>query len=122
VVLFYISYMNKYKSHEQWAALAPLDVIRVETALSRYPIHRLAKQGRIAIELKETTEGGETALWWEVSHNFRYGQPGPLAYCLWPQVMQGIRSHGLCWDRTRPSIVRWPDAWTTTPTALHRHG
>jgi hypothetical protein len=64
------------------AELAPLDVIRVETALSRYPIHRLAKQGRIAIELREATEEGETALWWEVSHNSRYGQPGPLAYKL----------------------------------------
>ena len=64
------------------AALAPLDVIRVETALSRYPIHRLAKQGRIAIELREATEEGETTLWWEVSHNSRYGQPGPLAYKL----------------------------------------
>ncbi|MBV8230771.1 MAG: hypothetical protein JO329_12360, partial [Planctomycetaceae bacterium] len=64
------------------AALVPLDVIRVETALSRYPFHRLAKQGRIAIELRETTKEGETTLWWEVSHNSRYGQPGPLAYKL----------------------------------------
>ena len=74
--------MKKEDRLERRAKLAPLDVIRVETALSRYPIHRLAKQGRIAIELKETTEGGETALWWEVSHNSRYGQPGPLAYKL----------------------------------------
>ena len=62
------------------AALAPLDVIRVETVLSRYPIHRLAKQGRIAIELRETTEGGETTLQWEIGHHSKYGQPGPLAY------------------------------------------
>ncbi|MBV8268761.1 MAG: hypothetical protein JO252_20730, partial [Planctomycetaceae bacterium] len=95
--------MNKYKSHEQWAALAPLDVIRVETALSRYPIHRLAKQGRIAIELKETTEGGETALWWEVSHNFRYGQPGPLAYKLDTLVVnRRIEAAG----RPLPRIIR----------------
>ena len=67
---------------ERRAELAPLDVIRVETALSRYPVHRLAKQGRIAIELREATEEGEMALWWEVSHNSRYGQPGPLAYKL----------------------------------------
>ncbi|MBV8233726.1 MAG: hypothetical protein JO329_27425 [Planctomycetaceae bacterium] len=62
------------------AALAPLDVIRVETVLSRYPIHRLAKQGRIAIELRETTKGGETTLQWEIGHHSKYGQPGPLAY------------------------------------------
>ena len=74
--------MKKEDCLERRAELAPLDVIRVETGLSRYPIHRLAKQGRIAIELRETTEEGETALWWEVSHNSRYGQPGPLAYKL----------------------------------------
>ncbi|MBV8265951.1 MAG: hypothetical protein JO252_06360, partial [Planctomycetaceae bacterium] len=50
--------MKKEDRLERRAALAPLDVIRVETALSRYPIHRLAKQGRIAIELREATEEG----------------------------------------------------------------
>ena len=54
------------------AALAPLDVIRVETVLSRYPIHRLAKQGRIAIELRETTKGGETTLQWEIGHHSKW--------------------------------------------------
>jgi len=54
-------------------------VIRVETALSRYPIHRLAKQGRIAIELREATEEGETTLWWEVSHNARCELPSAKA-------------------------------------------
>jgi hypothetical protein len=54
-VVFYIYEINKYESHERRATLAPLDVIRVETVLSRYPIHRLAKQGRIAIELREAT-------------------------------------------------------------------
>src|ERR1700687_4983137 len=74
--------MKKEDRLRQRAELAPLDVIRVETALSRYPIHRLAKQGRIALELREAPEGGETTLWWELSHNSRYGQPGPLAYKL----------------------------------------
>jgi hypothetical protein len=57
-----------------------LDIIRVETALSRYPMHRLAKLGTIAIDLKETTGDGERALRWEVSYNSKFGQPGPLAY------------------------------------------
>ena len=50
MVLFMISHMNKDKPHERRAELAPLDVIRVETVLSRYPVHRLAKSGTVAIE------------------------------------------------------------------------
>jgi hypothetical protein len=72
--------MKKEDRLGQLAELAPLDVIRVETALSRYPVHRLAKQGRIAIELREATKEGETTLRWEIGHHSKYGQPGPLAY------------------------------------------
>ena len=72
--------MKKDNCLERRAELAPLDVIRVETALSRYPVHRLAKQGPIAIELREATEEGETTLRWEIGHHSKYGQPGPLAY------------------------------------------
>ena len=72
--------MKKEDRLERRAEAAPLDVIRVETALSRYPIHRLAKQGSIAIELREATEEGETTLRWEIGHHSKYGQPGPLAY------------------------------------------
>jgi hypothetical protein len=56
--------------------LIPKDLIRVETALTRYPVHRLSKKGSIVIEL----ENAETAFKWEVSYNSKYGQPGPLAY------------------------------------------
>ena len=35
------------------AELASLDVIRVETVLSRFPIHRLAKLGTVPIEIRE---------------------------------------------------------------------
>lgn len=59
-----------------------LNVIRVETALSRYPVHRLAKKGSISIELRQENDRGETTFRWEVSHNSKYGQPGPLAYKL----------------------------------------
>src|SRR4051812_27717498 len=60
--------------------LVPLNVIRVETALCHYPVHRLAKQGTIGIEIREKSETGDLLIQWKVSHNSRYGQPGPLAY------------------------------------------
>jgi hypothetical protein len=56
--------------------------IRVETALSRYPVHRLARKGSIRIEVNEANERGEATLLWKVSYNSEYGQPGPLAYKL----------------------------------------
>jgi hypothetical protein len=60
----------------------PLNTIRVETALSRYPVHRLARRGSIRIEIKEPDGRGESSLKWKVSYNSEYGQPGPLAYKL----------------------------------------
>src|SRR5438105_5000019 len=59
-----------------------LDIIRTETALSRYPIHRVANKGLVNIEIRRKDEKGITTFLWEVSHNSRYGQPGPLAYKL----------------------------------------
>ncbi len=56
-----------------------LTVLRMETALSRFPLHRIAKKsGEIAIEIDDQA----TAVQWSVSHNTKYGQPGPLAYRL----------------------------------------
>ncbi|MDG3008370.1 hypothetical protein [Paludisphaera mucosa] len=60
----------------------PVNTIRVETALSRYPVHRLARKGSIKIEVNESNERGEATLKWKVSYNSEYGQPGPLAYKL----------------------------------------
>src|SRR5215471_9891423 len=60
--------------------LAPLNRIRVETALSRFPIHRLAKKGSVTIDLQRFTDGGEADFKWEVTYNSKHGQPGPLAY------------------------------------------
>lgn len=64
----------------QTSELEPLNVIRVETALSRFPVHRLAKQGKASIEICERSPDGEMLVQWEVSHSSRFGQPGPLAY------------------------------------------
>ena len=58
----------------------PITRIRVETALSRFPIHNLAKSSPITIDLQRTTEQGDTDLKWTVSHSARHGIPGPLAY------------------------------------------
>ena len=67
---------------EQGLELIPKDLIRIETALSRFPIHRLAKQGNVSIEIRENKPSGELKTRWEVTHNSKYGQPGPLAYKL----------------------------------------
>ena len=58
--------------------LTPLSIIRTETALSRFPIHRLSKKGDVQIEIRNQA----AALLWEVTYNSKYGQPGPLAYKL----------------------------------------
>src|SRR3954447_4041343 len=65
---------------ESDADLSPLNTIRVETALSRFPVHRLARKGDIRIEVTDGER--ETAFHWRVSYNREYGQPGPLAYKL----------------------------------------
>jgi hypothetical protein len=60
--------------------LLPPNTIRVETVLSRFPVHRLSKRGNIHIEINERGEAGELLTNWEVSYNTKYGQPGALAY------------------------------------------
>jgi hypothetical protein len=61
--------------------LFPLNTIRVETATTRYPLHRLARKGSIDISLHEVSRTGET-MTWEVDYSQKHGQPGPLAYKL----------------------------------------
>jgi len=67
---------------ETIAEILPPNPIRVETALSRYPVHRLAKHGDIAIDIKEKNERGELSIRWEVDYSKKHGQAGPLAYKL----------------------------------------
>lgn len=57
-----------------------IQIIRSETVLSRLPIHNLSKLGKVNIEIKRKTNGGETELLWKVSYNEGYGQPRQLAY------------------------------------------
>jgi hypothetical protein len=60
--------------------LLSLNAVRVETVLSRFPVHRISKRGNIQIEISERSETGELKTRWEVSYNTKYGQPGALAY------------------------------------------
>lgn len=59
-----------------------LNLIRVETALSRYPIHRLSNKGTISINIRKNDDKGTALLRWEVDYSNKQGQPGPLAYKL----------------------------------------
>jgi DNA-binding Lrp family transcriptional regulator len=81
--------------------LEPQNTIRIETALSRFPVHKLARQrGGILIDIKETTPTGEIKTKWEVTYNSKYGQPGPLAYKLDTLIINRRI------DEARPSIPK----------------
>ncbi len=68
--------------NDQPQELIPQNLIRTETALSKFPVHRLAKKGNVSIEIKETSPSGEVNTKWEVDYPKKLGQPGPLAYKL----------------------------------------
>lgn len=81
--------------------LEPQNTIRIETALSRFPVHKLSRQrGGIIIDIKETTPTGEIKTKWEVTYNSKYGQPGPLAYKLDTLIINRRI------DEARPSIPK----------------
>jgi hypothetical protein len=69
--------MNQELVHGQ---LLPLNTIRTESALSRFPVHRLSNGGSVNIEIRESNDAGELKTKWKVSYNSEYGQPGALAY------------------------------------------
>lgn len=57
------------------------EIIRTETALSRFPIHRLFGKGDdFNVDIRKQDADGRLALLWKVSYNSEYGQPGPQAY------------------------------------------
>lgn len=59
--------------------LPPMSPIRVETAISRYPVHRLSRKGSIDISILESNQR-DVQTRWEVDYSKKHGQPGPLAY------------------------------------------
>lgn len=60
--------------------LAPLNIIRTETVLSKLPIHNLANDKRVNIQITKKNERGQMEVYWKVSANEEYGLPGRLAY------------------------------------------
>lgn len=62
------------------ASLIPLEVIRTENVVSKFPVHNLAKTGRVNIRLNRRRTDGEVEFQWEVSYNEKYGEAKQLAY------------------------------------------
>ena len=60
----------------------PITRIGVETELSRYPVHNLAKKGAVNIQITKRRHDGVIDLKWEVSYSDRYGQARQQAYKL----------------------------------------
>ena len=83
--------------------LAPLSIIRTETALSRFPIHSLSKRGGVDIHITRANHRGEIDFCWEVSPNPKFGQPGQLAYKLDTTVINRILDE---LGRPLPRIIR----------------
>jgi hypothetical protein len=83
--------------------LAPLNIIRIETVLSKLPIHNLAKRGRVNISITQKNADGEVTLEWNVSANERYGEPRQLAYKLDTLVINR-RFDGI--GRPLPKVIR----------------
>jgi hypothetical protein len=77
LLLFFRNHMNQEPERGQ---LLPLNTIRTESALSRFPVHRLSNRGSVNIEIRESNNDGELKTKWKVSYNSEYGQPGTLAY------------------------------------------
>ncbi len=73
---------NRTEMSEALEKFTPKEIIRTETALSRFPVHRLSKKGSISISIKVARPNGELKTQWKVSYNSEYGQPSPLAYKL----------------------------------------
>ena len=61
-------------------SLIPLEVIRTENVISKFPVHNLAKTGRVNIHITRKREDGEVEFHWEVTYNEKYGEAKQLAY------------------------------------------
>jgi hypothetical protein len=81
--------------------IAAFRPIRVESLLSRYPIHRLSNRGNANITIKDKKSD---ELVWEVTHNSKYGEPGPLAYKIETLVINRRIDEARC--PNVPEIIR----------------
>jgi len=82
-----------------------LDIIRTETALSRYPAHNLST-GNISIEIKKKDDKGAITLLWKVSYNSEYGQPGERAYKLDTLIVNRRIDEAQNGGQSVPKIIR----------------
>jgi hypothetical protein len=83
--------------------LAQPNRIRVETAVSRFPIHCLSRKGEVTIDLQRFNDAGVADFKWEVTYNSKHGQPGPLAYKVDTLVINRILDQ---MGRPLPELVR----------------
>ncbi len=67
---------------EKLSEYLPVSTTRVETALSRFPIHNLTKGETIPIRITQRGQGGDTDISWSVSPSRDHGEPRQLAYQL----------------------------------------
>ena len=68
------------QNQEDGSSLIPLEVIRTENVISKFPVHNLAKTGRVRIKLNRRRADGDVEFNWEVSYNEKYGEAKQLAY------------------------------------------
>jgi len=88
---------------EDTSALTPLNVIRTENVVSRFPVHNLSKKGKIEIQIVKRNNQGEIEIKWEVSYNDKHGQARQLAYKLDTIVInRRIEEEG----RPLPKLIR----------------
>ena len=88
---------------EDASALTPLNVIRTENVVSRFPVHNLSKKGKIEIQIIRRNSQGEIEIKWEVSYNDKHGQARQLAYKLDTIVInRRIEEEG----RPLPKLIR----------------
>jgi hypothetical protein len=60
----------------------PLNLIRTDTVLARFPIHNLAKKGEVHIHITVANAQGQVDCSWQVFPNPAFGAPRQLAYKL----------------------------------------
>ena len=83
--------------------ILPFKPIRQEAALSKFPIHNLAKKGAISIHIVRKNTRGQVDLLWRVSPNRDHGEPRQLAYKLDTlAINRRIEEQG----RPIPNIIR----------------
>jgi hypothetical protein len=88
---------------EDTSGLTPLNVIRTENVVSRFPVHNLSKKGKIEIQIVKRNSQGEVEIKWEVSYNDKHGQARQLAYKLDTIVInRRIEEEG----RPLPKLIR----------------